>query len=294
MKRWAAASGSITLCYHAISSTWHDPLAVTPAAFERQIRSLLARGLTPVTAEQAVNGKPGTFHVTFDDCFTSIRGSLELLRALGVSATVFACSGYATRGERLLLPELNERATGFEHEFETMTWDGLREESRSGIAVGSHTVSHAHLPLLSDSELFDELTVSRQQIEDELGVPCPLVAYPFGESDARVRRAAARAGYACGFEVESGTGGDLMSVPRVGVYRGTGPARFWSMTHPAGRSLRGGVAALRRASARSALARDGHAAARAELDEANRTREHDLLRTTGAVEVDVRAAQDGR
>lgn len=237
---------SITLCYHAVSATWEDGLAVTPAAFEQQVRSLLDRGFAPVTAEQALLGEPGTFHVTFDDCFRSIHGALELLRELGVPATVFVCSALADGGQRLAVPEMTGRADGCVDELVTFSWEELREWAEEGVEIGSHTVTHPHLPRLDGHEAAEELVASRGRIEDVLGRPCRFVAYPYGESDARVRAAAQDAGYQAAFGLaESTKSPDAFAFPRVDIYRGTDKIRFWAKTSRVGSLLRDAAGSLR-------------------------------------------------
>jgi peptidoglycan/xylan/chitin deacetylase (PgdA/CDA1 family) len=224
------------LCYHAVSDGWPDALAVSPHAFERQIRFVLRWGLAPLTAEEAVLGHHGV-HVTFDDAYRSAHPALDVLERLGVQATVFVCSAFAETGSPLLIPELRQRAQGFERELETMDWDMLRAISARGFEVGSHTVTHPHLPGLSDSELRRELRESRERISQELDRPCRFVAYPFGESDDRVHSAAAEAGYAGGFvlKLPPRRPPGRHSVPRVGIYRRDGMARFLLKASPLSR-----------------------------------------------------------
>lgn len=237
-----------TLCYHAISAAWGDPLAVTPEAFEQQMRSLLRRGVRPVDADRALGQEPGTFHVTFDDCYRSITPALALLAELEIPATVFACSALADDGAPLVLPELAGRADGHEAELETLAWDGLAGLVAGGLVeVGSHTVSHAHLPQLDDAALAAELRHSRERIERELGRPCRYVAYPFGESDARVRAAAEAAGYLAGFALAAPPGPPgPFALPRVDVYRATGRLRFRTRTSRLDGPVRAASRALRR------------------------------------------------
>lgn len=63
------------------------------------------------------------------------------------------------------------------------------------ITIGAHTVSHPDLRYTSDAELKEELVVGRSRLEQWLDHPVTTLAYPFGDTDARVRRAAADAGY---------------------------------------------------------------------------------------------------
>lgn len=82
-----------------------------------------------------------------------------------------------------------------------LDWSQIREMSAAGIEFGSHTVSHPILSRLDDDELERELTVSREHLEQELGMPAPVLAYPVGgpeEFNDKVVRAAGAAGYRLG------------------------------------------------------------------------------------------------
>jgi peptidoglycan/xylan/chitin deacetylase (PgdA/CDA1 family) len=158
-------------------------------------------------------------HVTFDDAFRSIDSVLPPLGDLGVPVTVFICSGYADRGGApLLVPELESDDRDDLEGLLTMSWDDLRRLGASGVVLGSHTVTHAHLTQLGDAELGRELSESKQRIEDELARPCRLLAYPYGEHDERVRTAARNAGYERAFGLREPRG-DPFALPRVDLYR---------------------------------------------------------------------------
>ena len=76
-------------------------------------------------------------------------------------------------------------------------------------------------------ELAYELRGSRECIETELGRPCHVIAYPYGENDERVRKAAKEAGYLAGYSLApTGDPADSFGLPRVGIYRGDGTLRF--------------------------------------------------------------------
>jgi peptidoglycan/xylan/chitin deacetylase (PgdA/CDA1 family) len=228
-----AGSRPLVLCYHSLSDSWQDSLAVPPTAFERQLRTLVDRGYRPATADQAINGSGPLLHVTFDDAFRSVAHALPVLERLRVPATIFACTAYADGGRRLLVPELLTRASGHEDELLTMDWDTLRSTSELGIEIGSHTETHPHLTRLSDAEIRRELADSRERLEAELGRSCRYLAYPYGESDARVRAAARWAGYAAAYSLRaSAKAPDPYGLPRVDVYRKDGRIRFALKTSP--------------------------------------------------------------
>lgn len=210
----------LVLCYHAVSDHWPHALAVGPAALEAQLRRLLARGFRPVGAAETLRAGRNGLHVTFDDAFRSVEHALPVLERLGVRATVFACSGLAEAGLPLDVPELADDVARYPDELVTMSWDELRALAERGVEVGSHTVSHPHLPRLSDEELARELGESRDRLEDELGRPCRFLAYPFGDEDERVRTAARAAGYDGAFALPGrADSDDAHAIPRVGIWR---------------------------------------------------------------------------
>jgi peptidoglycan/xylan/chitin deacetylase (PgdA/CDA1 family) len=232
---------SLVLCYHAVATGEPQRLAVRRESLESQLRSLLRRGYAPVTAADAVERRRGRMlHVTFDDAFRSVADALPLLSRLGVPATIFACTSYARDGRPFHVPELRDDAAADPEAFATMDWAALRAAaSGGGVEIGSHTVSHPHLPQLSDAELDRELSESKGELEDELGAPCRLLAYPYGEEDDRVREAARRAGYDTAFAVGPNRGrSDRFAVPRLAVYRHDTAVGFRIRTSPPARRLR--------------------------------------------------------
>ena len=185
------------------------------------MRSLLDRGFRPVGASEAIAGRGRLLHVTFDDAYKSIAGPLDLLERLGVPATIFASTAFADEGRPLDVPELAEDAIAHRDELLTMDWDELRALAERGFEIGSHTVSHPHLPRLSEAEIDRELRESRARCEERLGRTCRFLAYPYGEHDARVKVLAERAGYDAAFTLHGTREAEgLYSIRRSHVYRG--------------------------------------------------------------------------
>ncbi len=76
-----------------------------------------------------------------------------------------------------------------------LTWDELRAMHERGHEIGSHSVSHPILPLLSDAELKAEIAGSRTYLRQKLGADVDTFCYPNGDHDARVVAAVREAGY---------------------------------------------------------------------------------------------------
>lgn len=185
----------------------------------RQVRLFRRLGFRPCTATEAIEGRGRLLHVTFDDAFASIVPTLYQLHREGIRHSVYVCTGLADRGGApLAIAELADEPA---EELRTIAWDELRELASCGTEVYGHTVTHPHLSEIDDRSLLDELRTSRERLQDALNRPCTLLAYPFGEHDARVRDAARRAGYGAAFALgRSGKADDRFAVPRVGIFRG--------------------------------------------------------------------------
>jgi peptidoglycan/xylan/chitin deacetylase (PgdA/CDA1 family) len=79
-----------------------------------------------------------------------------------------------------------------------LDWDGARRLARGRLTVASHTFHHGILSQEDEQTQRDDLLVSRQQLERELGVPVELLAYPngrLGDYDQTTMAAARQAGY---------------------------------------------------------------------------------------------------
>lgn len=95
--------------------------------------------------------------------------------------------------------------------------------SISGATIGAHGYSHVPLTKLSETEMFQELTKSRDSLEQTLQSPIHTMSYPFGIVNDVVRNATEKAGFteaACskwGF-VSPNT--DRLMQPRVDIWSG--------------------------------------------------------------------------
>ncbi len=216
-------SDVLVLCYHAVSSSWKAPLSVTPERLEHQLESLVRRGYRNATFTDATLGATAsrTLAVTFDDGYRSVlESALPVLEGLGLTGTVFVPTRFVGSDAPMAWPGI-DRWLGGPHESELapMDWEQLDTLAAAGWEIGSHTVSHPKLPELGDDRLAEELGESKTACEEALGVPCTSVAYPYGDVDARVVRAAAKAGYSAGAALPARFHmARTLEWPRVGIY----------------------------------------------------------------------------
>lgn len=234
---------ALVLCYHAIGESW--PSSVSENQLREHVRLLLRRGYrgTTFTETVAANGTGRTFAVTFDDAHGSVVDrALPVLRDLGVPGTVFVVTSFANDGRALEWPGLLESGvSGDPAARASLTWDDLRGLVESGWEVGSHTATHRHLTAIDDAALERELRGSRDDCAEALGRPCRALAYPYGDVDERVVRAAAAAGYAGACSLSVATSGQFC-WPRIGVYAVDTPMRFRLKVSPTVLRLRRALA----------------------------------------------------
>lgn len=132
-----------------------------------------------VTIDVATRQSGGTRSncLTFDDGHeTDFTVALPMLAEVGMTATSFIVTEWIGK-------------PGF------VTSAQLRELSRAGWQIGSHSVTHPDLLSLSPRVMREELTGSRCTLEDLLGSPVTAFAFPFGRENTAVLEAALDAGY---------------------------------------------------------------------------------------------------
>ena len=226
-----ADTGVRILAYHAIEEVDDPaiaPYSVAPAAFEQQIEALLAAGHTFVSADdllEHLDGRPlapGSVLLTFDDAYRSVlTHAAPVLHRLGVPAVICVVGDEIGGHNRW---DVERGATALPL-LDAAELAALRAR---GWEIASHSRRHAHLTRLSSAELRADLGGSRAALADAgLGAP-RLLAYPFGEHDARVRANAREAGYAAAFALvtdrSQATAARRYALPRIEVGRDTTPS----------------------------------------------------------------------
>ena len=245
----AQMSDTLVLCYHALSERFPAALSTTPERFEGQLRRLAQRGYRGVTFSEAATRPRGrTVAVTFDDAYRSVLElGLPLLKQLNWPATLFAPTDYIGAEGSMSWPGIEPWIGGpHEHELLPLSWSQLSSLSAQGWEIGSHTCSHPRLTLVDDQVLRHELEASKASCEEHLAQPCTSIAYPYGDVDARVVRAAEAAGYRAAAALPSRLHGPrALEWPRVGIWHGDGDRRFALKVSPTVRRARRLMSAVR-------------------------------------------------
>lgn len=217
-------SDVLVLCYHGVSEKWASPLCVTPNRLRTHLNMLTSKGYSTINFTEAATGRPEGRRVaiTFDDGYRSVHGlARPVLEEFSMTATVFVPTAYIGQQSPMSWPGIDEDARG-DHaaELEPMNWTEVRELIAAGWEIGSHSVTHPDLTELDDAQLQHELTTSRKKCEEELGIPCKSIAFPYGAVDSRVVAATRTAGYEAGAALMySEAPESALALRRVGLHQ---------------------------------------------------------------------------
>lgn len=198
----------IVLMYHRVCAdraAVPGEFVVRASTFRAQLRWLVGHGYwTPrlsdvLSAWGRAPRRPGRpVILTFDDGYAdNLEHAVPALRELGLSAALFP----------VLDPSLRANVWDDEpalRDAPLLSARELREVEAAGVELGSHGLRHRRLPRCDDAALREELVRSREVLARIAARPLPVLAYPYGDVDARVKRAAREAGYALAFAVNSG------------------------------------------------------------------------------------------
>lgn len=192
--------------HHVVGVEEHDPgeLTVSASLLGRQCAYLRDHGFKVTDAATVVRSmrlgkepEARSVVLTFDDGYTDTRANaLPVLERFRYPATVFIVAD-ALVDHAHPVPEKSYLDVA---QARAMVAGGL-------MTVGCHGATHSNLRGLSDDALRRETAGAKQRIEDALGTPVTLFAYPFGSYDAwdaRVRDAVEEAGFEAAFTSVAG------------------------------------------------------------------------------------------
>jgi peptidoglycan/xylan/chitin deacetylase (PgdA/CDA1 family) len=186
-----AAPGSIPiLMYHYVRVVDRgvDPLgyelSVTPDNFAQHLAWLHDNGYTTVRMDQltrclrsAATCPAKSVALTFDDGYEdAYTSALPLLQQYGFTATFYIISG------RVGQP-------GY------MSWAQIGAVRDAGMEIGAHSVTHLNLTDLDMGMVASEVTQSKHDLEQALGITVTSFCYPAGRYNAAIEEQVRAAGY---------------------------------------------------------------------------------------------------
>jgi peptidoglycan/xylan/chitin deacetylase (PgdA/CDA1 family) len=197
-------------------------LSVTPADFAAQMQWLVTNGFHTIFPSELnaalTQGTPlptKPIVLTFDDGYRDFYDQAwPVLKQYGLKASSAVITTFIDKGDR--------------GDTMYMNWNMVKELDRSGmVEIASHTLSHPDLSRTAPAQRWQELSQSKQIIEQQIGHPCTAFVYPSGKYDGATVSDASRAGYQIAFTTNDGKvrvpqdSGAMLVLPRVRIAGGT-------------------------------------------------------------------------
>jgi peptidoglycan/xylan/chitin deacetylase (PgdA/CDA1 family) len=228
------------LCYHNFNPTVPGSMTLTPQRFESQIKWLKENGYTIIPLKEAVEYlqakrstlPPKSVVITVDDGWQSVyKYLLPIVQKYHIPVTLFIYPQTISVGKN------------------AMTWEELKDLQKIGLFdIQGHTNWHPNFKQekrkrsAADYEKFvqAQLVNSKKILEEKLGTPVTLLAWPFGIYDAYLEQAAAKAGYEMAFSIDARTANRSykpMAQPRFMIIEGQSMKTFTAIVNGANTKL---------------------------------------------------------
>jgi peptidoglycan/xylan/chitin deacetylase (PgdA/CDA1 family) len=174
----------VLLYYHAISANQRP-------AFADQMDKVV-RFTQSIAIDRVPQMQPGQLYsaITFDDGFeNAIENAVPELLKRKIPATFFMTTNFLGESAAWWPEPDAERA------YRIASLRQLQELPRDLVTVGSHTLTHPRLPLLSEPDARKELSESRRKLEESLGRQITMFSFPFGAFNEELVEWSRDAGY---------------------------------------------------------------------------------------------------
>jgi len=196
------------LMYHKVEPhSIRQADTVTPETFRRQMQYLKDHGLHVLSLQEFSSylSRKQPFPrnavlITFDDGYkNNFTDAYPILRSFGFPAVIFISP--AQTGQ-----------PGY------LTWDEVHQLQKGGIAFGSHGMTQAYLPKMSEEQRRIEIFGSKKVLEENLGTKVEFFCYPVGGFNDVIKDMVRQAGYQGAMASNRGDdrfGTDVYQIKRV-------------------------------------------------------------------------------
>lgn len=199
LKRIEPDPGQVrVLMYHRVDKVnGYNQLVVTPEAFDQQMDYLANHGYETISLAQLLSARQTQntlplrpIIITFDDGFQDVyRNAFPALERRGFKATIFPVSQWVH--DRASLGLTNPQQGKFSY----LSWEEIGEMAAYGYEIGSHTRTHPLLPTLSSEQAWEEISISKREIEERLCQAVHFFCYPRGAFNEKHIDMVQRAGF---------------------------------------------------------------------------------------------------
>ncbi len=207
------------LAYHKINDLeLEDKFTVRIKDFAEQMSYFYKKGFRTISLSKYVEfisqGKSiphKHFVLTFDDGYEDFYlNALPILTKYNFQATVFIVADLAGKENEW------DIKNGY-RSHRLMDWTQIREIMKSGIEIGSHTLTHPNLCLCSDDALDYEIAQSKLILEEKTNCKIEFLAYPFGKFSERVKNFVIKHNYRGACAITDNNLKDKLAIGRIEI-----------------------------------------------------------------------------
>ncbi len=218
-----AAESAIILMYHRFGEGAYPATNIRLDQFEAHIEELQSGPYTVLPVPEIIatlrSGQPlpeRTVGITIDDAYSSVyTEAWPRLRRAGFPFTLFVATD-----------AIDRKFANY------MSWDQIRDLRDNGVTIGSQTASHLHMPANREARNKEDIRLSNERFQGELGSTPKLFAYPFGEASTRIQEIVKAAGFTGSFGQHSGAltiSSDRYYMPRFALNENFGDLRRFKL-----------------------------------------------------------------
>tara|TARA_A100001011_G_C13975753_1_gene701165 strand:- start:48 stop:731 length:684 start_codon:yes stop_codon:yes gene_type:complete len=210
------------LFYHNVGNEKHKSF-ITIREFDRQMKFLKDRGCNTSSCD-SLDSQSGNISITFDDGYEdNLINALPILKKYGFTATCF------------IVPNSIGKTNEWDiTQHKLMDKIQIKEWIYEGMSIGSHSLSHLDLTIISIGDLRNEIESSKKYLEDYFQVSVDNFCYPFGKYNKNVINLVKLNGYKKAFTTNRGLYHINTSKPyevkRVPISKNISRFKFWLKT----------------------------------------------------------------
>ena len=211
-----SSSRRVVLIYHAIGNTlW----SVSEKNFAQQMQWLASNTTVLPLSELLKNNDHEGIQVaiTFDDGYDSVHNiAYPAMERFGFTGTVYLNTG-------MIDDEINMQSIPEEGHYQDtkfMNWHQVQELRKNDWNIGSHGVQHYDLCNVDESQVENELSQSKAEIQQRLGLSCDDFSYTWGSYNEKLKKQVEAAEYSSSVSGEHGPitdKSDLFAIPRIDI-----------------------------------------------------------------------------
>lgn len=182
----AANRSTPILMYHAIKDNESTNFFVSPGVFYQQMKFIKDKGYTVIDLSDycrlisAGEKSPRkSLVITFDDGYKNNLEAIKILSEFNFPATIF-----------VIPASINN--------YECFSYQDITDLLKTTpVKIGSHSLTHAYLPEVTDTQLEEEIKNSKIVLENFFPAEINIFSYPKGGFNEKILKTVKEAGYLC-------------------------------------------------------------------------------------------------